>query len=175
MAVFSFSTKHSYAMKTQTKFKTHFEKTTPKSTDEIKAACDRIKSYEQQDFDIRSNGNHIWVEVGEKKQHYWSPMLHLKLEKSGDDRTYIKGEFAENPLLWVAFLAIKIGSIGIFFLSLVIAYFKWNAGWNFNTELFLMFAMVTVWFTMYLTSENYKRKGASQIKKLHEFVDAIAA
>jgi len=162
-------------MKTRTKFQSHFEKATPKSTDEIKAACERIKSYEQQDFDIRSNGNHIWVEVGEKKQHYWSPMLHLKLEKSEDDHTFIKGEFAENPLLWVAFLAIKIASIGIFILSLGIAYFKWNSGWNFNTELFLMFAMVTVWFTMYLTSENYKRKGARQIEKLHEFVDAIAA
>jgi len=161
-------------MKTRKKFEVHFKKASPKSTDEIKAACERIRSYDQQDYDIRSNGDHIWVEVGEKKQQYWSPMLHLKLEKE-NDRTFINGEFAENPMLWVAFLVIKFISVGIFSLSVVVAYFKWEADWNFSTELLIMFAMVTVWFSMYLISENYKRKGARQIEKLQEFVEAIAA
>lgn len=162
-------------MESRQKFESQFQKASPKSAEEIKAACERIMSYDQQDYDIRSNGNHIWVEVGEKKQQYWSPVLHLKIEKSESNHTFIKGQFAESPLLWIIFLAVKFISIAIFIVSLAVAYYKWTANWNFNTELFLMFGMVTVWFAMFLISENYKRKGAGQIKKLYDFVDAIAA
>ena len=162
-------------METQRKFESQFQKSSTKSAEEIKAACERILSYDQQDYDIRTNGNHIWVEVGEKKQQYWSPVLHLKIEKTETDRTFIKGQFAESPLLWIIFLAVKFVSIGIFILSLGLAVYKWTEGWNFNTELFLMFGMVSTWFAMFLISENYKRKGAGQIKKLYDFVDAIAA
>jgi hypothetical protein len=59
--------------------------------------------------------------------------------------------------------------------ALVVAYFKNDAGWNFNPELFLMFAMVTVWFAIHLLSERFKKKGRRQIEKLHQFVDHIAA
>jgi len=162
-------------METRKKFETHFEKASPKTAEEIKAACERIKSYDQQDYDIRSNGNHIWVEVGENKQQYWSPVLHLEIEKSETNFTSIKGQFAESPLLWIVFLATKFISIAVFILALGIAYYKWSSGWNFNTELFVMFGMVSVWLAMFLISESYKRKGAGQIKKLHDFVDAIAA
>jgi len=162
-------------METKKKFDNQFQKASLKSAEEIKAACERIQSYDQQDYDIRSSGNHIWVEVGEKKQQYWSPVLHLKIEKTETDHTFIKGRFAESPLLWIIFLAAKFISIAVFILSLGVAYYKWKSGWNFNNELFIMFAMVTVWFAMFLISENYKRKGAGQIKKLYAFVDAIAA
>lgn len=168
-------------MKTRKKFQTHFEKTSARSAAEIKAACSKIRDNDQYAYDIRSNGNHIWVEVGKKKQQYWSPMLHMRLENvvaSESERLYqtnIKGEFAENPLMWVVFLAVKILSIAVFAVALIVAYFKQRAGWNFNPELFIMFGMVSVWFGMYLISEHYKRKGARQIAALHDFVDCIAA
>ena len=160
-------------MKTGNKFNTHFEKATPKSKAEIKAACEKIQ-LTAEEFDIRSNGNHIWVEFGENKQQYFSPMLHLRLVDS-DDQTRIKGEFAENPMLWIAFVAIQIASVFVFAISGIVGYFKYNADWNFNAELFLMFAMMTVWFTIHLVSENFKKKGKRQIEKLHQFVDYIAA
>jgi hypothetical protein len=161
-----------YVMKTGKKYHTHFVKSSTRSAEEIKAACEQIKSG-QKGYDIRSNGNHIWIEVARKRQQYWSPMLHLHLRNS-DDKTFIKGEFAENPTLWLAFVITQIISIVVFVIALVVAYFKYRADWNFNPELFLMFAMVTVWFTLHLISERYKRKGARQIQELHNFVDAIA-
>lgn len=160
-------------MKTGNKFHTHFEKATPKTTNEIKAHCEAIRS-NKDEYDIRSNGNHIWVELGEKKQQYYSPMLHLRLVDA-DNKTFIKGEFAENPVLWIAFVVSQIASVLVFLVALVVAYFKYDAGWNFNPELFLMFAMVTVWFAIHLLSENFKKKGKRQIEKLHAFVDHIAA
>jgi Flp pilus assembly protein TadB len=161
-------------MKTGKKFHTHFEKASPRTAEEIKAVCDKMQLNAKKDYDIRSNGNHIWVEVGEKKQQFWSPMLHLRLEKS-ENQTCIKGEFAENPGLWLTLHAIQLVSIAIFITSLVAAYFKYNAEWNFNPELFIMFGMVSVWFALYLVSQRYKRKGARQIEELHDFVDYIAA
>lgn len=160
-------------MKTGKKFHTHFEKASPKTTEEIKAACEQIQAVKS-DYDIRSNGNHIWIEVAEKRQQYWSPMLHLQLKKS-DDKTFIRGEFGENPVLWIAFLVTQLVSIAVFGIAFIAAYFKYRADWNFNPELFIMFAMVSVWFAIYLLSESYKRKGARQIEELHNFVDHIAA
>ena len=159
-------------MKSRKKFQTHFEKASKRTTEEIKAACDKMKSA-RSDFDIRSNGNHIWIEMGEKKQQYWSPMLHLSIENE-ENKTTIKGKFAENPMLWIAFLVTKGISIAVFTVALIVAYFKYISGWNFNPELFIMFAMVSTWFAMFLISENYKRKGARQIEELHLFVDYIS-
>ena len=53
-------------MKTGNKFHTRFEKATPKTKEEIKASCEKIKS-DKEEFDIRSNGNHIWVELGREE------------------------------------------------------------------------------------------------------------
>lgn len=160
-------------MKTRKKFHTHFEKASPKTAEEIKESCDWVKTTAKTEFDIRSNGNHIWVELGEKKQQFWSPMLHLRIDDS-NEKTSIKGEFAENPVLWIVFLVTKLVSISIFIIAMLVAYLKYRSNWNFNPELFIMFGMVSVWFAMYLISENYKRKGARQIEELHNFVDYIA-
>ncbi len=160
-------------MKTVRKFQPHFEKSSNKTAEEIKAACQKI-SATPSDYDIRSNGNHIWIEVENRKKQYWSPMLHLRLDGT-DKETRIRGEFAENPLLWLIFLGIRLSSVGIFALSGIIAWLKYNLGYNYNVQLFVMFGMVTVWFAMYLVSERYKRKGAAQMQELQQFVDCIAA
>ncbi|MFT3793786.1 hypothetical protein [Flavobacterium sp.] len=160
-------------MKTEKKFQPTFEKSTPKTTEQIKAAI-RQADANQSDYQIRSNGDHIWVEIEPEKKQYWSPMLHLRLVKS-ENETRIKGKFGENPLLWLVFLGVKLSSIGIFALSGIIAYLKYRLDYNFNTQLFVMFGMVSVWFAMYLASERYRRKGKQQIADLRDFVDGIAA
>lgn len=161
-------------MKTDNKIPSKFEQSTPKTAEEIKAKIQNSTLSGQSDYEIRDNGNHIWIAIEPEKKHYWSPMLHLRLVKS-ENETRIIGKFGENPLLWLIFLVLKISSIGIFVLSGFIAYLKYSLGYNYNLQLFVMFGMVTVWFAMYLASERYKRKGAGQVKELREFVDAIAA
>ena len=154
--------------------KWQIQKSSYKTTDEIKAACNQLQAKDQADYEVRSNGDHIWVEVDQRKKHYWSPMLRLRLVKA-ENETRIEGKIAENPLLWAFFVMIKIASIFIFVLSGVIAWYKFNLGYNFNVQLFVMFVMVSVWFAMYLVAEQYKRKGARQIDALYHFVDAISA
>lgn len=161
-------------MKTAKKYRARFVKSSQRTPGEIKAACEKLQLLAKTKYDIRSNGNHIWVEVGEKKQQYWSPMLHLQLNDSGN-QTSIKGEFAENPNLWLIFLITQIASIGVFGIALIAAVLKYRSGSNFNPELFAMFAMVSVWFGLYLISERYKRKGAGQYQELNDFVDYIAS
>ena len=160
-------------MKTGKKFSVHFEKTSSRTAEEIKTVCSKIQATKS-NFDIRSNGNHIWVELGETRQQYWSPMLHLRIENT-NNQTSIKGEFAENPKLWVIFLVTQIVSVALFIIALIVAYFKYKSGWNFNPELVIMFGMVSVWFAVYLLSVSYKRMGSRQIEELHDFVDYIAA
>lgn len=160
-------------MKTGKKFPVHFEKTSSRTAEEIKTVCDKIQATKSE-YDIRSNGNHIWVELAEKRQQYWSPMLHLRIENN-NNQTSIKGEFAENPKLWVIFLVTQIVSVTLFTIALVVAYFKYKSSLNFNPELLIMFGMVSVWFAVYLLSESYKRMAARQIEELHDFVDYISA
>ena len=65
-------------MKTEKKFNPTFEKSTLRTTAEIKTAMQQLNS----DYEIRSNGDHIWVEIDAQKKQYWSPMMHLQLEKT---------------------------------------------------------------------------------------------
>lgn len=156
-------------MNTEKKFNPTFEKSTSRTSAEIKTAMQQLNS----EYEIRSNGDHIWVEIDAQKKQYWSPMMHLQLEKS-ENETRIKGQFGENPLLWLVFLALKISSIGIFIISGIIAYLKFELAYNFNVQLFVMFGMVSVWFAIHLVSERYKRKGAKKRYGFHEFVNHIA-
>ncbi len=151
-----------------------FRKSSSRTTDEIKAACTRFTDRDAPDYEIRSNGDRIWVEVDGRKKQYWSPMLRLRLIAAGHG-TRIEGKIAENPLLWAVFVMIKIASVFIFALSGVVAWFKFNLGYNFNVQLFVMFGMISVWFGMYLAAERYKRRGAGQIAELRQFVERIAA
>ena len=160
-------------MMTDRKHKTIFKKSTAKTTDEIKSAVHSLK-LQQSDYQIRSNDNHIWVAFEGEKKQLWSPTLHLWFEKS-DSKIIISGQFGESPLLWLIFLGLKISSIGIFIVSGIIAYYKQELGYNFNIQLFVMFAMVSGWFAMYLASENYKKKGAKQRHGFYDFVDRLAA
>ena len=151
---------------------TTFEKSTAKTTDEIKITIHNLK-LQKSGYQIRSNGNHIWVAFDSEKKQFWSPTLHLWFEKA-DSETRISGQFGESPLLWLIFLALKISSIGIFIFAGIVAYLKQDLGFNFNVQLFVMFAMLSVWFAMYLASESYKKKGAKQLHGFYEFVDRIA-
>ena len=101
-------------------------------------------------------------------------MLHLRIIRD-ENHTRIRGEFAKNPMLWVAFLALRISSIAVFALSGLIAWYKYNLGYNFNVQLFVMFGMVSLWFGLYLLSESVKMRGRKQRAELVDFVDSIAA
>ena len=161
-------------MKIDKRFDAPFEKISLHSPESVKAVCDKLQATSKTEYDIRSNGNHIWVELGQKKQHFWSPMLHLRIEHA-NNQTFIRGEFAENPLLWTVFLIIQIGSIALFLLALMVAGIKYHGGQNFNLQLLAMFAMISVWLALHLISERFKRKGMQQREALHDFVEAIAA
>lgn len=158
-------------MKTTSRTQSRFATTSLKSTDEIKAAC-RQKTHEKT-YDVRQNGDHIWIEVPQQQKQYWSPMLHVKLQKR-EQLTWIEATVGENPMLWLTFLGVKLASVGIFILSGVVAWLKSQLAQNYNTQLFVMFGMVTVWFALYLLGERYKRKGARQVEALRGFVEAIA-
>ncbi|RZJ66383.1 MAG: hypothetical protein EOO50_09920 [Flavobacterium sp.] len=159
-------------MKTATANFDHFGKASSKTPAEIRRACEILETSSNPNYIIKHNGNHIWLEMGQEKQEFWSPLLHLEL-RSNDDQTFIKGEYVKQPLLWVAHLLIRIVSVAIFTVSLVSIYLKSAMRESFKLELLMMFAMVTVWFAMFLVSQWNRKKASEQAEELRRLMENI--
>lgn len=159
-------------MKTTTNFSDPFGKASHKTPAEIRRTCELLETSPNPNYIIKHNGNHIWIEMGEEKQEFWSPLLHIEL-RSDDDKTFIKGEYVKQPVAWVAHLLVRIVSAVIFTVSLVSIFLKSQVGDNFKPELLIMFTMVTVWFALFLGREWNRKKASEQAYELRKLMDDI--
>lgn len=161
-------------MKTRATYPNQFRQSSGKTSEEIRRACEKIESTGNKDYIVKHNGKHIWIEMGQKKQEVWSPLLHLEVDEKSDT-TYVKGQYVENPMLWVALLSARIVIFTLFFLSAASLAFKWYSHQLFGTELMIMFAMASMWFGIYLLVKWNRRLSSKQAEELHELMNDIVA
>lgn len=150
----------------------NFLKSSLRTPEEIRHVCEQLENTGHTDYVVKHNGNHIWLEVGEKKQEFWSPLLHLEMN-STREQTVVKGEYVENPVLWVVLLVFRcllvIGFVG----TGIAVYFKAAARNSVETELLLLLALAALWFGVHLVSLWNRRRATSQIAELNRLVDNI--
>lgn len=156
------------------KYTENFAMASIKTTSQIRQTCERLESSYNPDFIIKHNGNHIWLEIAIEKRQFWSPLLHLEIENSGE-QTFVKGQYIEHPILWVIFLAVRILSATVFFACTMAVYYNAFTGKTFGTELLLMFLMVNIWFALWLLSKWQRKKGEQQFAALHSLMKIIVS
>lgn len=126
----------------------------------------------QSNFIVSRVDDHVFIKIPKEKQHFWSPQLHLEINKQETDTnsSTIYGLFGPNPTVWTMFMFFHFIVIGLFFGFGVWAYSNWSLGTNFSIQLFLTLFMVVIWVVLYFGGSMGKKTGMDQMHELHHFM-----
>ena len=125
----------------------------------------------QNNFIVSRIDDHVFIKIPKAKQHFWSPQLHLEINKNEDKNiSTIFGLFGPNPTVWTMFMFFHFIVIGLFFGFGVWAYTNWSLEINYSIQLFATLFMVIVWFALYFGGRIGKKTGTDQMHELHHFM-----
>ena len=126
-----------------------------------------------QDCTLKIKHNHIWMNMPDAKREYWSPHLHLELEKNENGGTHIRRLFGPEPTLWTLFMFLHFMVAGIFVVFCGIAYSNYILKQPTTMDFVVMGLMVFVWFLLYFIARQIRLKGNCQMNDLEEKFNKI--
>lgn len=117
--------------------------------------------------------HHVVIDVPKEEDHFWSPQLHLEVEKDKEDKTIVKGLFGPKPTVWTLFMFVHFAVAIAFFIFLVIAYSKWSLKGDYTFAMIMSITMVILWFVLYAMGQLGKKKGYRQMLELDDFMKKV--
>lgn len=125
----------------------------------------------QSDFIISRIDDHVFIRMPKEKQHFWSPQLHLEINKEYDNKgSMIYGLFGPNPTVWTMFMFFHFLVAGLFIAFGIWAYVNWSLGSAYAFQLFLTLFTIVIWFALYFGGRLGKKTGMNQMHQLHQFM-----
>ena len=114
--------------------------------------------------------HHIFIDVDERKEHFWSPQLQLEVIEQTKNTAVLKGLFGPKPQVWTFFMFIHF-LLGIGFLCFCVMFFT---RLSLKESIFLPVSMLTaipfVWILLYFLGRIGKDTGKKQMQELHNFM-----
>jgi len=125
----------------------------------------------QNDFIVSRVDDHVFIKIPKVKQHFWSPQLHLEINKNDiENSSTIYGLFGPNPTVWTMFMFFHFIVIGLFFGFSIWAYTNWSLETNYSIQLFVALLMIVIWFALYFGGRLGKKTGMAEMHQLHNFM-----
>ncbi|MBR9914682.1 MAG: GTP-binding protein [Algicola sp.] len=126
---------------------------------------------EQSAFIVSRIDDHVFIKIPKEKQHFWSPQLHLEINKNDQEETStIYGLFGPNPTVWTMFMFLHFMVAGLFIGFGIWTYVNWRLGSHYAIPLFLTLLMILLWFALYFGGRLGKKTGAEEMQRLHDFM-----
>jgi len=125
----------------------------------------------QSNFIVSRVDDHVFIKIPKERQHFWSPQLHLEINKNETDTTStIYGLFGPNPTVWTMFMFFHFIAIGLFFGFGIWTYTNWSLDNNYAIQLFMTLFMVVIWIALYFGGSIGKKSGMKEMHLLHQFM-----
>jgi len=146
--------------------KPRFKLTFKESEEEILAQF-RL-NLEKDDCVYTSNfiDHHIIIDVPDEEEHFWSPQLHVEIEKE-DGFTIVKGILGPKPKIWTFFMFLHFIVAVAFFVFFVIFYSRWSLDQDYTFYMIMCLLMPVVWVILYFVGQLGKKFGYDQMVGLH--------
>jgi len=104
----------------------------------------------QTDFIVSRVDDHVFIKIPKAKQHFWSPQLHLEINKNETNtNSTIYGLFGPSPTVWTMFMFFHFIVIALFLGFGVWAYTSWSLDTNYSLQLATTLFMVVIWIALY--------------------------
>ncbi|MFD2824377.1 GTP-binding protein [Lacinutrix iliipiscaria] len=125
----------------------------------------------QTHFIVSRIDEHIFIKIPKKNQHFWSPQLHLEINKNDfKNNSTIYGLFGPNPTVWTMFMFFHFIVAGLFIGFSIWTYTNWSLDTSFELQLSLACFMIIIWFALYFAARIGKKTGIDQMHQLHKFM-----
>ncbi len=125
----------------------------------------------QSNFKVSRVDDHVFIKIPKDKQHFWSPQLHLEINKNDNTETStIYGLFGPNPTVWTMFMFLHFLVAGLFIGFGIWAYVNWSLETDYAIQLFVTLLMVVIWFALYFGGQLGKKTGMNEMHQLHHFM-----
>ena len=126
---------------------------------------------QQSDFIVSRIDDHVFIKIPKDKQHFWSPQLHLEINKKDDQsKSTIYGLFGPNPTVWTLFMFLHFLVACLFIGFGIWAYTNWSLGNDYSIQLFVTLLTIVIWFVLYFGGRIGKKTGMGEMHQLHHFM-----
>lgn len=76
----------------------------------------------QSNFIVSRVDDHVFIKIPKAKQQFWSPQLHLEINKIEHNKSQLYGLFGPNPTVWTLFMFLHFAVAGLFIALCIWAY-----------------------------------------------------
>ncbi len=148
------------------RFKMEFDESPEKILNKFKA------NLEDKDckYSSKISGNHVFLDVPQVDEHFWSPQLAIEVVKDIEGKTVVKGILGPKPKVWTFFMFIHFAVAVAFIVSFVIFYVKWSLGKDFQLYKYLLIGLPIFWVVLYIFGQSGKKLGYDQMVGLDKFM-----
>lgn len=150
-----------------------FYKDVAENIDDVRQKFEDNKFRSPEDYSIKVNENHIWLHIIGDKKHYYSPHLHVELEKHHEQGTHIRCLFGPDPTLWTLFMFLHFVVAGIFVIFGMFMYSNFTMNQPILMDGIIMSIMVIVWFLLYFIAKQIRESGNDQMHDLEQLFELI--
>jgi hypothetical protein len=121
-------------------------------------------------FKSKVSEDHFFIDVPDKKSHFWSPQLYFEIEKIDEKSSTIKGLFGPKPQVWTLFMFLHFVVATMFLGFGVMAYVRHRLDESLFFPLAMLIALPLIWVLLYVLGSLGKETGKNQMKELHDFL-----
>jgi len=127
----------------------------------------------QSEFIITRVDDHVFIKFPKDKQHFWSPQLHLEINKVDDNSSTLHGLFGPNPTVWTLFMFLHFLVAGIFIAFAIWTYTNWTLKQSYAVQASITLLMILVWVTLYFAGSIGKSSSTNDMRLLNNFMNNI--
>lgn len=113
--------------------------------------------------------NHAYLRIPEDEQHFWSPELHVTVEKV-EIGSLVRGVVGPKPKIWTMFMFFYSAIVVLFIFGSAMGVSQWmlnmNAPW-----LWTIPGSMLLWVGVFLAAKIGQKKGNRQMGRLRNFLD----
>lgn len=113
---------------------------------------------------------HIFMQLPQKEQNFWSPRLHLELFETPEKTTEIKGFFGPNPSVWTMFMFFHVVVGTLFLADMIWLYSNFTLKTSIGLQIGIGIGLIIIWFLLYAGGTIGKKKGKPGMLSLYKFL-----
>ncbi|WP_142784020.1 ABC transporter ATP-binding protein [Changchengzhania lutea] len=144
----------------------------PKNNASVLKDFDSVKM-DQSDFVITRIDDHVFIKFPKKKQHFWSPKLHLEINEVDEETSLLYGLFGPSPTVWTLFMFLHFMVAGLFIAAGIWAYTNWRLEHSYAIQVSLMLFMIIIWFALYFGGRIGKASSKHEMHELNNFMNTV--
>src|SRR5690606_34275508 len=124
----------------------------------------------QNKFVVSCVDDHIFIELPNSQQDFWSPQLPLEISEASENKSSLHGFFGPNPTVSTMFMCLHV-AVGIFFMvNATWLYSNYNLGNPILFPIIIAAILILLWVLLYVAGRVGKKKGKAGMRELYDFM-----